>query len=172
MTITIKEFGPGTMEGRSALQYIATHMRSADIREARLSGTTPLTVTKLVADNAPRIVVAYLDDIPAFAFGTWQMAGWLGQVWGFGTEFAPEVMSAVTKYTIRHFLPGETARGIRRLELRLPADHWNNIHWIKFLGGKFEGYLTNYGPAGEDFVQMSLSMMPRPSRAVEVSLAA
>lgn len=94
--------------------------------------------------------IAYLDGEPVAAIGVTPIFEGLGSGWAFGTNRMRRVVPALTRFTVKQWIPQLKTR-YRRVEVRSIADHDLSHRWLTGMGYEFEGVAKGYGRNGEDF---------------------
>lgn len=133
-------------------------MREADRSElVALLGpfeSAPLATTILAA-SGDEAFVAYLDDQPTVLMGLTPVFPGVMSGWAWGTRRMWRCVPEMTRFCCARWRD-HMAAGVRRIEVRTAIDHDLSHRWLRKLGAKPEGILTDYGD-GLDFVIYALT---------------
>jgi hypothetical protein len=136
------------------LEFVATHLRKQDVME--------LSVTRDL-DDVPSLVEAANDSVvckvavtkdgePVFAFGAKYLAPHEVQLWGFGTDRAPKVSRAVTRYIMQTMIPGLVASKVMIGRALVHPKNRVSQRWLAFLGFEPEATVREIGARKEDML--------------------
>lgn len=138
--------------------WITANMREADRRElVALLGsfeTAPLAATILQA-SGDEAYVAYLSGQPTVLMGLTPMFPGVMSGWAWGTRRMWRCVPEMTRFCRARWAE-HMADGVRRIEVRTAVDHDLSHRWLRKLGAKPEGILTEYGD-GLDFAIYALT---------------
>jgi hypothetical protein len=115
---------------------VARNLRAVDAKELSvtrdLSNPAKLAVSAWAAKYRR---MAYLDKEPTFAFGMTLFDNpTQGQVWGFGTDKAPTVTRAVTKFILTTMIPEMLDLGLLAVQAVGHPDNALSARWLRHLG--------------------------------------
>jgi hypothetical protein len=114
------------------IEYVASHMREADIREVKAYGYSPKMGLKLSVDFSDEAYTGIIDGEVSIIFGYTAPNFTDGEVWALGTDKCftiPRDMLIEGKKHIQKFL--ERAENLTNY---IGADNQHSITWLKHLG--------------------------------------
>lgn len=138
------------------VSYILSNLSPADAEEIWCQAAPEMGPAELAAGCVMfgHSFVAYLDGVPAMAFGTTPMtaAGNVLSGWAFGTKRSRVCMRAVMRFCRRSLMPDWLRAGVTRIEARSIATHTVAHRWLEATGAVKEADIPEYGRNGEGFV--------------------
>lgn len=143
---------PATLRDAS---YVTANMRAADRREVYCQ--LPPEIDNIgvawmsVENSQGRCWTAFENDEPIACFGLSAITGYVMAVWLFGTDRMKRAVPEITRFMLKHVVPGLETEHWQRLEARVHRDHDLAHIWITAMGARLDCVLPVWGRDGEPF---------------------
>jgi len=134
---------------------VASTMRESDLVEiyATRADEDPAGVAGLADTSSHKWIYRQPDGAVVSAFGGLEMWPGVWSVWMFANDlWNADVAVQMIKHWHRTIRVEQPRLGIRRLECRSLATHYDAHRFIEALGLEFESDTPSYGKNGEDFI--------------------
>lgn len=134
--------------------YVFGNLNPADLAEVSCQlpdGVRPQQLAPIYV-GLPRSLVAYVDDVPAMAFGVGMINAACASAWAVGTVKSWRAVPDVTRFWHDELVPWTIDRGFRFVEARSLVTNVRAHRWMESLGAEAVTDPLPFGKADEPFI--------------------